>query len=316
MALAAFNAAETKLAAGQVARIAAEGGWLFRPLDQIVMTGADRVRFLNGQVTCDVKSPLAPALAYGYFTTGKGRVESEVTVLIEKERLRLLLPPGQGEPILARLRKYLIADRVELSHQRIAGRWLVGPAARRGGLDGALPEQAWSWPNLGLGRDLACRVELPGDGGGPPAPLAGLGEVSEAAYQQLRIEAGRAEFGSDFGLDHFPQEIGVDEAVSYTKGCYLGQEIVARIHYRGGVQRHLRGLKIAAEAPLPSLPLALRLEGQEVGRLTSVAPLPRGGHLLGLGIVHKKAEPGASLELAGADGERVGTAELVALPFT
>ncbi len=141
--------------------------------------------------------------------------------------------------------------------------------------------------------------------------------MSEAAYQQLRIEAGRAEFGSDFGPDHFPQEVGVDEAVSYTKGCYLGQEIVARIHYRGGVQRHLRGLKIAAEAPLPSLPLALRLEGaggrpadQRRRRCRAAA------HLLGLGIVHKKAEPGATARAGRARTAKTSAAaELVALPL-
>lgn len=315
---------QAKLVAGQTAIVAAEGGWLFRPGDQIVAKGADRVRFLNGQLTCDLKTPAPPALAYGYFTSGKGRVESDVLALIEPERLRLLLPPGQGEPMLARLRKYLIADRVELALGRIAGRWVIGPARGLESRGIPMPEKPFqvatgggsSWlrlPGLGLAGELACLVEIGGDDGPPPpcAALAGLAEIAEATYQQLRIEAGRAELGADFGPDHFPQEIGVEEAVSYTKGCYLGQEVVARIHYRGGVQRQLRRLELEAQGELPEGPIHLRYEGSEVGKLTSRAPLPRGGKVLGLGILHKKAEPGAHLEATTPTGEPLGAARIL-----
>jgi len=310
---------EENLLPEQLANISRDGGYAIRPLDLILLRGADRLRFLNGQVTCEVgKEP--DAVAYGYFTSPKGRIECDALVRTEEDLLRLILPAGRGQAILERLRKYVITDRVEISLLPTSGLFLLGAAASdpfdRAGF--VLAQPPIRLPELGIGRDLACSLLV------ADAPLAegaldgsGLVDVGEAGWQQLRIEAGRPQFGDDFGSDHFPQEVGIAEAVSYTKGCYLGQEVVARIHYRGGVQKQLRGLRLeaAAGAALPPLPLSLLLEGKEVGKLTSLAPQPRGGWRLGLGIVHQKAEPGARLELADAEGGSRGVAELVPLPF-
>lgn len=324
---------DEELLGRQLAAVDDTGIYLTRPLDILVLTGADRVRFLNGQVTCDIKQP-APALAHGYFTTGKGRVESAVTVQIDHEELRLLLPAGQGQPMLDRLRKYLIADRVELSLRGGVGFYVLGEPGMEllDPLGIALPKEPWRWvlyelqyqmqtltrlPNLGIGRDIPCVILVAENAQLNADTLAqtGMLDAGEAAYHQLRIEAGVAEFGSDYGTENFPQEVGDPDAVSYTKGCYLGQEVVARIHYRGGVQRRLRGLRIMAERPLPPAPLLLKLGGQEVGKLTSIAPLRRGGHILGLGIVHQKAETGVTLEVLDEEGQVHGSAELVELPF-
>jgi folate-binding protein YgfZ len=99
-------------------------------------------------------------------------------------------------------------------------------------------------------------------------------------------------FGRDFGPDNFPQETGIEEAVSYTKGCYLGQEIVARIHYRGGVQNVLR--KLVFEGNAPAQGAALLHDGREAGKATTVASSK------GLGILHRRAaEPGTRLEIEG-----------------
>jgi folate-binding protein YgfZ len=120
----------------------------------------------------------------------------------------------------------------------------------------------------------------------------GARPVGFEALEALRVEAGIPRFGRDFGPDNFPQETGIEEAVSYTKGCYLGQEIVARIHYRGGVQNVLR--KLVFEGNAPAQGAALLHDGREAGKATTVASSK------GLGILHRRAaEPGTRLEIEG-----------------
>jgi folate-binding protein YgfZ len=121
--------------------------------------------------------------------------------------------------------------------------------------------------------------------------------VDEEDLEVLRAEAGIPRFGVDFGPENFPKETGLDAAVSYTKGCYLGQEVVARIHYRGGVQKMMRRLELEGN-PRPGAKLLF--EDREAGTATTVVRSPLSGRTLGLGIVHKRAaEPGTRLEVEG-----------------
>jgi folate-binding protein YgfZ len=123
----------------------------------------------------------------------------------------------------------------------------------------------------------------------------------------LRIDAGIPWFGRDFGPDNFPQETGLEEqAVSYTKGCYLGQEVVARLHYRGQVSRQLRRLRLESVPEAHAVPgTELLFEGRPAGVLTSVAGPPWLGELVGLSILQRRAfEPGTRLEVVGG-GEAV-----------
>jgi folate-binding protein YgfZ len=140
--------------------------------------------------------------------------------------------------------------------------------------------------------------------------LAGRGaiHVSEEAAECVRIERGRPLYGVDLDETVIPQEAGLNErAVSFTKGCYVGQETVARLHYRGKPNRHLRGLRLSA----PYSPgTELLLGDRTVGRLTSVVESPRFGPI-GLALVRREAGPGVVLVPKGEDG----TAEVVALPF-
>jgi folate-binding protein YgfZ len=137
---------------------------------------------------------------------------------------------------------------------------------------------------------------------------AGTVEVSAAAAEILRIEAGVPRFGVEMGTETMPAEAGiVEDAVSFTKGCYIGQETVARLHYKGRPNRHLRGLRLSAPAA-PGTPL--RLGEKEVGKLGGSAVSPAFGPI-GLAILRREAEPGAELAL-GEDGV---TARVVDLPF-
>lgn len=137
---------------------------------------------------------------------------------------------------------------------------------------------------------------------------AGAKPASEDAAEILRVEHGRPRYGIDLDEQVIPQEAGLNErAVSFTKGCYVGQETVARLHYRGKPNRHLRGLLLSQ--PLPT-GTELRLGERVVGQLASSVVSPRLGPI-GLALVRREAEPGASLA-AGEDGV---TAQLAALPF-
>lgn len=296
------------------------------PRGRLELIGADRLRFLHGLVSCDVKGLAPGSGTYGYFTSGQGKVLSDFALLAFEDRLWLDLPPGMESEIAAHLAKYLIADRVEIKPlDGVAPLALAGP-----GLDALLPERAalpageWGHGKVeieGVEIELSRhpRFGAPGAVAWVPAESAerfsgvlaerGARPIGFEDWEVLRIEAGLPRFGVDFGPENFPQETGQEEAaVSYTKGCYLGQEVVARIHYRGGVQRSLRGLRFSGE--IPDRGATLSLDGREAGTVGSTARSPRFG-AIGLAIVHKRgAAAGTRLNLP--DGS---PAEVVDLPF-
>lgn len=298
---------------------------------RLELVGADRHRFLNGYITCDVKG-LAPGQgAYGFFTSNQGRILADAVVLVLEDRIWLELPPGKAQEIAGHLGKYILADQVEI---RALDDWtsiaLIGPRAGE-----ALGEEAISSQELGpwgharvliqgieVTVQRAERFGVPGYTLWVPTSaadalkeklLAGrlVRPVSFEALEAVRVEAGIARFGQDFGPENFPQETGAEEAaVSYTKGCYLGQEVVARIHYRGGVQKSLRGLTFEGQAPSPGA--VLSFEGREVGAVTTIVVSPALGIPVGLSILHKRgAAAGTRLEVEGGS-----TAEVRDLPLT
>ncbi|HEX9940712.1 MAG TPA: glycine cleavage T C-terminal barrel domain-containing protein [Thermoanaerobaculia bacterium] len=295
---------------------------------RLEILGADRHRFLNAYVTCDVKDLASGEGAYGFFTNPQGRILSDVVVLAHEDRLWAQVAPGQEEAIASHLKKYMLADRVEVRGlEDMLPISLVGPGAAEAlgraelplpgdwrhvrsmvhGTEvalqrtGRLGVEAYTlWVSASIAKLLVERLlETPG------AKPAGF-----EALEVLRTEAGIPRCGRDFGPGNFPQETGAEEAVSYTKGCYLGQEVVARIHYRGGVQKMLRGLAFeAGAAPAPGAPLLF--EGRAAGTATTVVESPALGRPIGLSILHRRAaEPGTRLDIEGG-----GQAEVRELPF-
>jgi folate-binding protein YgfZ len=180
---------------------------------------------------------------------------------------------------------------------------LVGPGARER-LDAAPPAEEHSFVTgehgiyvaTLLGVDVICE----------PGTTLGVEPVSEEAAECVRIEAGRPRLGYDMDADTMPQEAGINErAVSFTKGCYVGQETVARLHYRGKPNRHLRGLRLSGPAERGT---DIVLGEKVVGRLGSTCVSPRLGPIA-LAIVRREAAPGDTVEVGGAP------AEVVDLPF-
>ncbi|MBB4638307.1 aminomethyl transferase family protein [Longimicrobium terrae] len=146
----------------------------------------------------------------------------------------------------------------------------------------------------------------------------GARPVGFGTLETLRIEAGRPRYGIDITEETIPteayQEAGLMErAISFTKGCYTGQEVIIRIAHRGHVNRHLRGLLLAdSAAPSPRTPLFNPENGRESGWVTSAAFSPRMGQTIAMGYARRELEPGATVRLGAADGPE---ARVVALPF-
>jgi folate-binding protein YgfZ len=284
-------------------------------IGRLELTGADRLRLLNGLVTCAVKD-LAPGTgAYGFFTGPQGKILADLAALAFEDRLWLELPAGRDEAISAHVKKYLLADRVEVMPlDEMLPVTLAGPRAAEVLGEAATALDPWSHRRarvLGSEVEVARRPLL----GAPAftlwisASIAGelvedlveTGDVLPvgfAALEVARVEAGIPRCGLDFGAESFPQETGLEEAgVSYEKGCYLGQEIVARIHYRGQVHRALRGLAFDA---LPARGAKLRTgDGSEVGAVATAVESPDQGPL-GLAILKRQGtDPGAVLAVEG-----------------
>jgi aminomethyltransferase len=309
----------------------ADRSWMGR----LELTGADRQRLLNGLVTCDVKGVAPGGGAYGFFTGPKGMILADFALYALGDRLWLELPPGRDEAMAAHLRKYVLAERVEvMTLADMLPLTLLGPraAAVLGGAAAALAASPWAHGRtavLGSEVEVARRDLL-----GAPAytlwtsasiarelaeGLLATGEVSPvgwAALETARAEAGIPRFGLDFGLaggpESFPQETGLEEAaVSYTKGCYLGQEVVARIHYRGQVHRTLRALAFDA---LPPRGAKLLVEGHEAGAVTTAVESPAKGPI-GVAILKREGtDPGAVLDVEG--GGRATVRELPPLSIS
>jgi folate-binding protein YgfZ len=288
---------------------------------RLALTGADRRTFLHGQVTQDIEGLEPGHGRYAALLTHKGKMLSDLRVLDLGDELLLSCERAGLQELFNMIRRYKLGSDVEV-HKRtleMGELSLIGPQARQvAGADALGPEEHDNVPAelagrpvvlvaTDLGVDVFCDAAATED---VRAALltAGAAEVTEAAAELVRVESGRPRYGADLDDSVIPQEAGLNErAVSFTKGCYVGQETVARLFYRGKPNRHLRGLKLSAPVE-PGTPL--RLGETEVGRITSVAVSPIRGPIA-LALVRRQAEPGSTV--AAGDGEV--SAEVVELPF-
>ena len=281
---------------------------------KLALTGPDARAFLSGQVTNDVEALQPGSGCYAALLTNKGKMLADLRVIATDDELWLDTERVALQTLFDVIRRGTVGWGVEL-HKRTVQQALlslVGPRADEvvGGAIG--PEHANRPAELGgasvlliqtdLGIDVVCATEH----AGTVRAALDVPEVPAPAAEVVRVEAGRPRYGVDLDDSTIPQEAGLNErAVSFTKGCYVGQETVARLHYRGKPNRHLRGLRLS-EPVASGTPLLLG--EREVGRLASSLVSPRHGPI-GLALVRREAEPGAELVAGEA------TATLVALPF-
>ncbi|HEY2715195.1 MAG TPA: folate-binding protein [Solirubrobacterales bacterium] len=286
----------------------------------VAVTGPDAAEYLQGQLTNDVEA-LAPGEGqYAALLDRKGHMQADMRVLRPAAEKILVETEAATLPVvLKHLTMYSIGRDVSVADvsQERAVLSLIGPRSAEVAGAPPLPEHACEAVAVAgtealavgtpAGIDLICAAA---DSGRLAAALrdAGAAEVSPQAVELLRIEAGVPRFGAEMGTETMPAEAGiVERAVSFTKGCYIGQETVARLHYKGRPNRHLRGLRLSAAAD-PGAPLLLG--EKEVGRLGGSAVSPALGPI-GLAILRREAEPGAELSV-GEDGAK---AVVVDLPF-
>jgi len=272
----------------------------------LVVSGPDAAEYLQGQLTNDTEAIAPGEWIYAALLDRKGHMQADMRVLRPGDgaELWLDLEPEGLAAASRHLQMYKIGREVEVadeseSHTLIS---LIGPRAT---------EFARAVDKPSLRTDLGVDLIVPLDERDRVRDAlfgAGAVEVSAEAAEIVRVESGRPRFGAEMGTETMPAEAGiVEQAVSFTKGCYIGQETVARLHYKGKPNRHLRGLRLSAPGPAGA---AVRLGEKEVGTLGSATLSPALGPV-GLAILRREAEPGASVAV-GEDGV---TAEVVALPF-
>ncbi len=249
---------------------------LFHRLDARVLrvSGPDARSWLQGQVTADLRR-LADGPVYSLVLTPGGKIVSDAWVTPNREDLLVVLPTGAASSALERLERFLVMEDVTLEMVESEVLHIVGEPQPSGD----------AWPTNRLGRPgwdwiVAQRALLPEN--------EGWEEMERSAWERTRIEARVPRWGVDFGLDTLPQEAGLLHAVSFEKGCYIGQEPVVMLRDRGKPPKRL----VAVRLP-NTTETEIRAAGRPAGRITS-----RAGEL-GLALIKRKALEASELEIGG-----------------
>ena len=287
---------------------------------KLIVSGSEAAEYLQGQLTNEVEALEPGEGQYAALLDRKGHMQADMRVLRTGSDELWIDTEAEALPAALRhLEMYKIGREVaiaDLTAERVILS-LIGPRSVEVAGTAALPEHANEAAKVGgveclavgtaEGIDLIAKA---GDAANLREALTGAGavEVGSEAAEVVRIEAGVPRFGAEMSTETMPAEAGiVERAVSFTKGCYIGQEPVARLHYKGRPNRHLRGLELSGPAPSGA---SLRLGEKEVGRVGSACLSPARGPIA-LAIVRREAEPGAELAV-GEDGV---TARVIDLPF-
>jgi folate-binding protein YgfZ len=290
----------------------------------IEVAGADAAGLLHSFTTNDIKKLPAGRGCEAFVTSPQGKTLGHVLIFRGEKLLLISTTPGQGAALIGHLERYVISEDVTLrdvSAERttllVAGAQAAEILQKATGIEP--PADLLGWKEITLASEaaaLAC-VEYCGSpsyflfvaAAGVSAATSALVEAGAtpcdvAAAEMARIEAGIPLFGRDITDDNLPQEIGRDaRAISFTKGCYLGQETIARIDALGHVNRVLVGLRFFGDAvPPPGTPLAV--DGKEVGRVTSAAWSPKWSDPLAIALV-RRAQAKPATELASPAGNAI-----------
>lgn len=239
----------------------------------VMVEGPDARKFLQGLISQDVHTLQAGRASRSFLLSPQGKLRALLWVFASDDRIGLITEAGQGERVAADLAHYKIRVKVVIARPVPVSQVIGAGSERYGGIFSPLGtlDRAFVWDLL---------VDL---------PTLGLD-----AWERIRIELGEPKMGVDVDERTIPQESGlVEEAVSFTKGCFLGQELVARIDSRGHVNRHLRSLDLEQAVVVPA---QVTEGGEEVGQLTSLAGLPNGGYV-GLAMLHRRVAPRAIVEV-------------------
>lgn len=278
------------------------------------LTGGEAVEYLQGQITNDVEALLPGSGCYAALLNHKGKMVADMRVLRGEDFVWLDSEPDALPAIVRNASMYGIgrdvrAEDVTAGYAILS---LIGPDARES-LDVAPAEAEYAWVQgehgLYVSTDFGVDVICPA--ADMDAVLAALGvePVDEEAAECLRIESGRPRLGLDMGAQTIPEEAGLnDRAVSFSKGCYVGQETVARLHYKGKPNRHLRGLRLSGPAAQGD---EVSAGDRVVGTVGSTTVSPAHGPIA-LAILRREVGPGDTVKVGPAKADAV----VADLPFT
>lgn len=335
--LAAYHGAEVPLRfrdsrAEHEAVRAAAGLFDFSFRSKFTLTGEHRGRFLHRIVSNDVKSLSPGQGTYATLLNAQGRILVDLRIYGDEDRIWVDTDADLSEKAITTLKRYIIGDRVEIAPSELYAVAVQGPQSRK------VLQQIFDSNLAALEREMDhCAV----DHEGRPARIVRLSSTGEEGYEvwleadalvrfwravldrglasacgsealeSLRIEAGIPRYGQDLAEDTLPLEAGLLNALSFNKGCYIGQEIVERARSRGHVNWKLMGLLLEESAPVPATGASLTADDKTIGEVTSACFSPTLGRPLALAYVRREvSEPGTKLTLANG-----GVAEVAQLPF-
>jgi folate-binding protein YgfZ len=251
--------------------------------DLVWFRGADTIRFLNDLISQEIAGMQPGRVSRSLLLGPQGKLDHILWVLRGDDEVGLITDQGRGEELVTTLGRYRIRVDVAIEQSEMPLAVVVGETD--------VESETWSLSDDGLEADISWPgVARTLVGGNRPD----LEEGDPGEYESLRIAAGEPRWGVDVDVKTIPQESGlVGSTVDFTKGCYLGQELVARIDSRGHVNRHLRIIEIAGAGAEPGTPL--EAGDKKVGTLTSVADS------IGLALVRRELTPGDPVSVAGFD---------------
>ncbi len=257
-------------------------GW-----SSIAVTGKDRHAFLHNFCTNDVKRLVPGASCEAFFTNVKGKIVGHGIIICRETELSFFGAPGQATRLIEHLDRYIIREDVQLRDTTAERSYMLAAGDE---IPAAEFDACISWNLTGRGDEYICEIRS------SETSLIrrlvddhGFIVAEPAAFVTARIEAGTPLFGIDFDEHNLPQEVGRDrEAISFTKGCYLGQETVARIDALGHVNQRCVGVRFFGTV-VPAAGAELSLDGQVVGRVTSACFSPKLAAPLALAMVRREA---------------------------
>ena len=288
---------------------------------KIVATGPDRVRWMNGMVTNNIRD-LAPGHGnYNFLLNAQGRILADMHIYNRGDYLLMDTASWLAPRLLEVMNKYIIMDDVELTDisEKLTSLAVQGPRAREvlgdAGISfddvGPLRVQDKTWNDVGLSvtrtaGDISHTYEIwlaPANAGAVWDALlrCGAQPVGTEALEMFRLAAGLPRYGQDISERYLPQETDQEQALNFKKGCYIGQEIVERIHSRALLHRKLTGFVVDGPPPAPGA--KIEQDGKEVGEVTSALAVlgSNGDRTLALGYVRTEAlAAGTELRIDGA----------------
>lgn len=299
----------------RIRQAAERGAAIFeaKGMGTISIEGEDRQTWLNGLVTCDVTKVEAGKAQYGLAVVKVGRIITDLWVLDAGERLLVGLPGEKVEPLREHVEAYLMMEDAEhhdasesfawaFAHGPKAAELFAEAASRHGGISGSVDV-------TGLG---GAALALPPDALGPALDelVSQGGEFvvkgTDEDWDKLRIQQHLTRFGVDYDEKTYPQEANLEKlAVSFDKGCYLGQEVVCRLEMRGHVSRKIVPLKLEGEG-LPARDAEVKADGRAIGKVTSAAEDGKGGIVALAMVRYAYSDPGKKVEIDGRSAEVLG----------